>query len=58
MPLDLTQRFSEGGVASMLDLAIILTATTLSLLIVTVRSFGRALESRRTAEQYLSRDSQ
>ena len=42
----------------MLDLAIILTATTLSLLIVTVRSFGRALESRRTAEQYLSRDSQ
>jgi hypothetical protein len=31
----------------MLDLAIILTATTLSLLIVTIRSFGRALATQR-----------
>ena len=42
----------------MLDLAIILTATTLSLLIVTIRSFGRALESRRQVVHSLSRDSQ
>jgi hypothetical protein len=32
----------------MLDLAIILTATTLALLVVTIRSFGRALETRRS----------
>ncbi len=31
----------------MLDLAIVLTATTLALLIVTIRSFGRALATRR-----------
>ena len=31
----------------MLDLAIVLMATTLSLLIVTIRSFGRAVETRR-----------
>jgi hypothetical protein len=31
----------------MLDLAIVLSATTLALLIVTVRSLGRARESRR-----------
>ena len=38
----------------MLDLAIVLTATTLSLLVVTIRSFGRALESRRSATGSLS----
>jgi len=32
-----------------LDLAIVLLATTLALLIVTVRSFGQALTSRRNA---------
>jgi hypothetical protein len=32
----------------MLDLAIVLTATTLALLVVTIRSFGRALETRRS----------
>ncbi len=32
----------------MLDLAIVLMATTLALLIVTIRSFGRALETRRS----------
>lgn len=31
----------------MLDLAIVLTATTLALLVVTIRSFGRALASQR-----------
>jgi hypothetical protein len=31
----------------MLDLAIVLTAVTLSLLIVTIRSFGRALATQR-----------
>ena len=31
----------------MLDLAIVFTAVTLSLLIVAIRSFGRALETRR-----------
>jgi len=33
----------------MLDLAIVLTATTMALLVVSIRSFGRALESRRVA---------
>ena len=40
----------------MLDLAIVLTATTLALLVVTVRSFGRALASRQTAAVLLNRD--
>ena len=31
----------------MLDLAIVMFATALTLLVVTVRSFGRALEARR-----------
>jgi hypothetical protein len=31
----------------MLDLAIVLAATTMALLVVSIRSFGRALESRR-----------
>ena len=31
----------------MLDLAIVLTATTMALLVVTIRSFGRALASQR-----------
>jgi hypothetical protein len=39
----------------MLDLAIVLTATTLTLLVVTIRSFGRALASRQVASQVLSR---
>ena len=42
----------------MLDLAIILTATTLSLLIVTIRSLGRALEAGRIVVPSRSRDSQ
>jgi len=40
----------------MLDLAIVLTATTLSLLVVTIRSFGRALESRRSAIESVSQN--
>jgi hypothetical protein len=32
----------------MLDLAIVLTATTLALLVVMTRSFGRTLETRRS----------
>jgi hypothetical protein len=32
----------------MLDLAIVLAAITLSLLVVSIRSFGRALETRRS----------
>jgi hypothetical protein len=32
----------------MLDLAIVLTATTLALLVVTIRSFGRTFETRRS----------
>jgi hypothetical protein len=39
----------------MLDLAIVLTATTLTLLIVTIRSFGRALASRQRATELISR---
>jgi len=39
----------------MLDLAIVLTATTLSLLIVTMRSFGRALAARQDATELVSR---
>ena len=39
----------------MLDLAIVLTATTLTLLIVSVRSFGRALASRQTATELVRR---
>ncbi len=46
--LDITQRSLKEVKAQMLDLAIVLTATTLALLIVTIRSFGRALETRRT----------
>jgi len=45
--LDITQRSLKEVRAQMLDLAIVLTATTLALLIVTIRSFGRALETRR-----------
>jgi hypothetical protein len=41
----------------MLDLAIILAATTMSLLVVSIRSFGRALESRRVATDLPSRKS-
>jgi len=32
----------------MLDLAIVVMATTLALLVVSIRSFGRALETRRS----------
>ena len=39
----------------MLDLAIVLSATTLALLIVTIRSFGRALASRQAATELVSR---
>ena len=39
----------------MLDLAIVLTATTLTLLIVSIRSFGRALASRQAATVLASR---
>jgi len=42
----------------MLDLAIVLTATTLALLVVTIRSFGRALASRQNATDLLSRKPQ
>ena len=45
--LDITRRSLKEVRAQMLDLAIVLTATTLALLIVTIRSFGRALETRR-----------
>jgi len=38
----------------MLDLAIVLTATTLALLVVTIRSFGRALASRPLATEPIS----
>jgi hypothetical protein len=41
-----------------LDLAIVLTATTLALLVVTIRSFGRALGSRQDAPALLSRKPQ
>jgi hypothetical protein len=39
----------------MLDLAIVLTATTLALLFVTVRSFSRALVSRQNATELVIR---
>jgi hypothetical protein len=42
----------------MLDLAIVLTATTLALLVVTVRSLGRALGSRQNATGLLYRKPQ
>lgn len=42
----------------MLDLAIIFTATTMALLVVTIRSFGRALESRQRATELVSRKHQ
>jgi len=42
----------------MLDLAIVLTATTLSLLVVSIRSFGRALASRQNATELFSRKPQ
>jgi hypothetical protein len=41
----------------MLDLAIVLTATTMTLLIVTFRSFGRALASQRVESDPISRKS-
>ena len=39
----------------MLDLAIVLTAATLTLLLVTLRSAGRALASRQAATEQISR---
>jgi len=39
----------------MLDLAIVLTAMTLTLLLVTLRSAGRALASRQAATEMISR---
>jgi hypothetical protein len=39
----------------MLDLAIVLTATTMALLVVTIRSFGRALASRQSVSESVSR---
>jgi hypothetical protein len=48
MQLDITPRSLKEVRAQMLDLAIVLTATTLALLVVTIRSFGRAVETRRT----------
>jgi len=39
----------------MLDLAIVLTATTMTLLFVTFRSFGRALASQRVESDPISR---
>jgi hypothetical protein len=42
----------------MLDLAIVLTATTLALFVVTIRSFGRALGSRQTVTVLLDRKPQ
>jgi hypothetical protein len=46
--LDITPRSLKEVRAQMLDLAIVLMATTLALLVVTIRSFGRALETRRS----------
>jgi hypothetical protein len=40
----------------MLDLAIVLTATTLTLLLVTLRSAGRAFASRQAATELISRE--
>ena len=45
--LDITRRSLKEVRAQMLDLAIILFATALTLLVVTIRSLGRALETRR-----------
>jgi hypothetical protein len=42
----------------MLDLAIVLAATTMALLVVSIRSFGRALESRRITADLVSRKPQ
>ena len=42
----------------MLDLAIVLTATTMALLVVSIRSFGRALETRRIATDVVLRKPQ
>ena len=39
----------------MLDLAIILTAMTMTLLVVSIRSFGRALETRRITTDPVNR---
>jgi hypothetical protein len=39
----------------MLDLAIVLTAMALALLVVTIRSFGRARASRLNATELISR---
>jgi hypothetical protein len=39
----------------MLDLAIVLTATTMALLVVTFRSFGRSLASQRVESDLISR---
>jgi len=39
----------------MLDLAIVLTATTMALLFVTFRSFGRALASQRAESDPITR---
>ena len=46
--LDITPRSLKEVGTEMLDLAIVLTATTLALLVVTIRSFGRTLETRRS----------
>ncbi|MGH2491245.1 MAG: hypothetical protein ACRDF9_07025 [Candidatus Limnocylindria bacterium] len=42
----------------MLDLAIIFAATTMALLVVSIRSFGRALESRQVATDLIRRKPQ
>jgi hypothetical protein len=39
----------------MLDLAIVLAATTMALLVVTIRSFGRAFASQRIESDPISR---
>jgi hypothetical protein len=39
----------------MLDLAIVIAATTMALLVVTIRSFGRALASQRIESDPISR---
>jgi hypothetical protein len=42
----------------MLDLAMVLAATTMALLVVSIRSFGRAVETRRVATELVSRKHQ